>query len=225
MAALVATLVVLGACDRGGSASTTTAEAAGPSVEASSTPQEGVRRLLAALEDGGFEEAAGFVEPDQWAMVALAEGAELGQVEEVLSGGATEVGSNFWAGFVVGLGDTLGAGPGALRVGDVRRFDVDSVSFAEVEVYQVSDGARRRLVMRDDGPGWTVDVLASFGEALVPRLAQEAEVVRSTAGPTATTVLASMRRVVPSLHAVLQLEEVSPELYQAAVIFVDTVTR
>ena len=222
---IVVLAVLLGACDRGGSTTTSVPETGVADIETSATPEEGVRRLLAALAEGRFDQAATFVDPAQWTMVALAEGADLHEVADVYRGGATDVGTNFWAGFVVGLKDTLGAGPGDLRVGDVRRFDVDSVSFAEVDVYPASDGSVRRLVMRDDGDGWSFDVVASFGDALVPRLAQEAEAVRSTAGEASARVLEAMRRVVPSLQAILQLREVSPELYQASVIVIETVTR
>ncbi len=216
--------ILAGACDRGGGA-TTTVTVATADVATFASPETGIGELFGVLEEGRFDEAARFVEPAQWTMVALAEGADLHDVADVAAGGTAEVGTNFWAGFVAGLRDTLGAGPGDLRIGDVRRFDVDSVSFAEVKVYRTSDGSFRRLVMRDDGDGWTVDVIASFGDALVPRLAQEAEAVRSTAGQASETVLEAMRRIVPSLQAILQLDEVSPQLYQAAVIVIETVTR
>jgi len=221
---LVAVALALAACDGPVTEASPRAEVTA-TLEVSATPEEAVRRLLAALDEGRFDTAAGLVPAGQWSLVALAEGAELGDVADVYASGGLEVGTNFWAGFTSGVSDTLGAGPGALRIGEVRRFGAGGRSFAEVSVYQANDASFRRIVTIEEDGGWAVDVVASFAEALVPRLAQEADKVLSTAGRDASTVLEALREAEPSFRAVASLDGVSPELLQAAVIAVEAITR
>ncbi len=222
--AAVAVALVLAACDAPRVESTTAAAPVG-TVLVSPSPEEAVQRLLGALAEGRFDEAATLVPAEQWSLVALAEGADLADVADVYRSGGLDVGINFWSGFTTGMADTLGVGPAALRVGDVRRFVAGGRSFAEVNVYQAKDASFRRIVTVADDSGWAVDVVASFAEALVPRLAQEADKVLSTSGGDAATVLEAMRGAEASFRAVVSLDRVSPELYQAAVVAVEAITR
>lgn len=167
---------------------------------------------MEALAGGDFQTAASSSVDEQWVLVALIEGMPIDEAAAADQRVWQQVGVNFWETFATSLPAFLGAGPGALTVGPSRRFTVNGVEFASVEVRTPSDPTPRHFILqwRD---GWRIDVLATFAPALAGKMAPLADQLR--VHPDGAGFLAVAKGQRASLEAVLQDPEVVPQLRQA----------
>lgn len=163
-------------------------------------PRAAVEGLFDALEAGDYERAAALTVDDQMLAIAVTGNVPTDALQGVLDTGGADIGANYWESFTTNVQSFLGVGPDEVTTGAVDDVEVGGVSFATVELQVPVDGSRRRFVVQQ-GDGWKVDVVATFGPALAQRLGKAAEGFR--ADPTAADILASLVRQRPSLEVSL----------------------
>ncbi len=129
---------------------------------------------------------------------------------------------NFWLGFRDSLQDALEAETIDLRIGDVTPFTAADESFARVDVLFPLDGSARAFVVREGEDGWSVDVIATFAPALVPKLPGVADAVRRAGSESLLDILRSLD---PSLQAVLTADDLDPTLSQAVTAALEAIRR
>jgi hypothetical protein len=205
--ALVVALTVA-ACSPAPEESTTQAPVSQPGA---ADPRAAVEGMLDALEAGDFERAAALTVDDQMLAIAVTGNVPTDALQGVLDTGGADIGANYWESFATNVQSFLGVGPGAVTTGAVDDVEVAGVRFATVELQVPVDAARRRFVVQQ-GDGWKVDVVATFGPALAQRLGKAADGFRSD--PSAADILASLVRQRPSLEVALAAPGLDAETTQ-----------
>ncbi|MDX1469032.1 MAG: hypothetical protein R3258_06790 [Acidimicrobiia bacterium] len=217
MRALSLTLLVsLVACSPGTSDPTLTTRGAGES-----TPVRAVERLVGHLTDGEFTEAVSLVLEGQAALASLSEGVSPGEVAEALEKGDANVAANFWAGFAQGTGNFLLGPVGYQGAEPVTR---DGVTF-EVVIVNPPDGGQREILLREEDGGYRVDLFASFGAGLAPRMVQPVERLLGLGAEESRLVLSSLREIVPSLLVASERPGLPAESVQSILQLVEVITR
>lgn len=189
----------------------------GPGAE---TPREAVSRLVASLNNAEFVEAADLAIAGHAALASLAEGASSGQVASALESGDHSVAANFWSGFAQGTGSFLVGPVGYQGVDPVER---DGIVF-EVVVVNPADGGQREILVRDED-GYRVDLFASFGSGLAPRMIQPVERLLTVETEEARLILVELKGIVSSLLVASERPGISPESLQGILQLVEVITR
>lgn len=184
------------------------------------TPVRAVEELVEHLNAGEFTAAAAFALEGQAALASLAEGASAIEVADALESGDQAVAANFWGGFAQGTGSFL-IGPVGYQGSDpVSR---DGREFAVVIVNPPDGGQREVLLVDEDG--YRVDLFASFGSGLAPRMIQPVERLLTSSTNEARDVLIALRDVVPSLLTAAERPGMRPESVQSILQLVEVITR
>lgn len=218
---LVAVVLALSSCT-GGDEPTTTSTTMPSSIGADS-PELAVSELFRLLGRGDPAALLDLTAPDQMVVVALVEGVSVDDAAMLESAGVETVAANFWAGFRSSLLEVLDDDVIEIRIGDVERFAVEGVDFARVQVLFPLDGSGRQFYVIDHGGRWTVDVIATFAPALVPKLPGVADAVRRD--PQSGDLLAILREVDPSLQAVQTYDKLDPAVNQAIIAALEAIRR
>ena len=191
----------------------------GPSNGAE-TATAAVEALITAFDVPDFASVAGLALPGQGALASLAEGASFGDVAEALRGDGAQVSANFWSGFAQGAGDYL---TGDLEVSDAGTETVSEVVFHRVRVV-LPDGSERSIYTREDD-GHRIDLFASFGGAIAPRMIQPAERLLSTQTDDARLILGELKSIVPSLMVASTNPDLHPTLINDLTRLIEVITR
>lgn len=200
--------VVLAACSPAAEVPVSQAPASRPGA---ADPRAAVEGLFDALEAGDFERAAALTVDDQMLAIAVTGNVPTNALQGVLDTGGADIGANYWESFTTNVQSFLGVAPGDVTTGAVDDLEVAGVRFATVELQVPVDAARRRFVVQQ-GEGWKVDVVATFGPALAQRLGKAADGFR--ADPSAADILASLVRQRPSLEVSLAAPGLDAETTQ-----------
>ena len=179
-----------------------------------------MERLVAHLNAGEFTDAVGLAREGHAALASLAEGASTIDVAEALTTGDVDIAANFWAGFAQGTGSFL--------IGPVGFQGADPVSSQEqtfeVVIVNPPEGGQREILLTDDN-GYRVDLFASFGAGLAPRMVQPVERLLTAQSDEARLVLRELQGLVPSLLAASERPGLPPEAVQAVLQLVEVITR
>lgn len=189
----------------------------GPGAESAVATVDELVRLLAEPD---FETASSLAHPDQAALASLAEGATFGEVAAALRDGDAAIAANFWSGFAQGAGEYL---TGSITTADGGTFSQDDVEFHTVLVTP-GNGAQRAIQTRESD-GFRVDLFASFGAGLAPRMVQPVERLLTTQTDDARLILQRLRDTIPSLLVAANQEDLDTDLIQDLVRVVELVTR
>lgn len=210
---VVATTVGLVACADVEPAEVSDSESLGPA--------ETVTELLAAIDEGRFDDAAQLTDAVQAALLSLAEGADASDVVGAIEAGPGPVAANFWSGFAQTLDEASDPAGGAISAGEES---VEGSSrFVEVSVTP-AEGEDRSFVLRRDG-AWQVDLLATFGPTLAERLIAPVEAMLSSANDDASTVLGHLNASADSLRLVAADPDLPAATHQSLLGLIERVTR
>ncbi len=196
---LTAVTLVLGACggDQVDDEVTTTALAAFPTAA--------VRDWLDAVSSGDLGDIAAAVEETSAAiLISIENGYSVEELAGLLDGGLPEgVATSYWATFADAFAEFRGLEPSSLVVGDFRALEAESGEYAAVEVVS-ADATSEVITRRDETGRWQVDMVATFGPALVRRLRTTLDAAGDD--PAGAAVRAGYSRVViPGLTAAMEL--------------------
>jgi hypothetical protein len=160
---LLGTLAV--GCGDGDEATTTTTE------PPATFPTAVVQDWLDAVASGDLIGIAAAVEETSATILIAAEnGYDTAELASLLDGGLTEgVASSYWSTFASSFRDFRGLSLDDLTVGDFRSLAVPEGEFAAVELIG-PEGASYVLTRRDESGRWWIDMVATFGPALVRTL-------------------------------------------------------
>ena len=184
------------------------------------TAEADVSELVDHLNAGEFAAASHLALPGHAALASLAEGATPGQVAEALRSGDAAVAANFWSGFAQGTGTFL-LGPVGYQIGEPA--SSDGLLFEVVVVNSPAGGRREVLVREQDG--YRIDLFASFGSGLAPRMIQPVERLLLSETDEARLILSRLREIVPSLLAASERSGLPPEIVQGILQLVEVITR
>ncbi len=195
----VGLVLVLGGCGGGDGAATTTTSPA-------TFPTAVVRDWLDGVGSGDLRAIANSVDETAATIVIAAENAyTVAELAALLDGGLPEgVASSYWTSFESAFEEFRGIKMSSLVVGDFSRIDVAAGEFAAVELTS-PEGLAEVVTRRAEDGRWRVDMVATFGPALVRTL-------RSTLDAAATdpdgAVVRSgyARSVLPALEAAVALD-------------------
>ena len=184
------------------------------------TAEAAVSELVDHLNAAEFAQASDLAVPGHAALAALAEGATFTQVAEALTAGDSAVAANFWSGFAQGTGRFL-IGPVGIELGPA--VDREDLSWEAVAVRSPEGGEREMLVREDDG--YRIDLFASFGAGLAPRMIQPVEMLLVSQTEDARQVLAELQTIVPSLLVASERPGLHPDAVQGILQLVELITR
>lgn len=208
IAALMATVALLGACSSETGSSTTRPATATPGAD---EPAAAVEELFVALTSGDYQRAAQLTVDDQMVAIAVTGNVPTEALQSVVESGGSDIGANYWRSFAENLEGFLGVTPDQVGIGSVTPLEVEGVEFASVAI-AVPDNPERRTMMVQRSDGWKIDVVATFAPALAQRLGKAADGFR--ADPSASDVLSSLVRQRTSLDAWLRVSSPDPETAQ-----------
>ncbi|MGA7270065.1 MAG: hypothetical protein WB239_03230, partial [Acidimicrobiia bacterium] len=184
-------------------------------------PEELIRQLMAAVDEGRFEDAAALTDSTQAALLTLIEGADVSQVADVLAGDGREVSANFWSGFAQTLPADFSSKDLQISVGDT--FEQEGVEFVRVTV-EAPEGDPQVFVLHQDGR-WQVDLMATFASILAERMVAPVDNLLQSANPDAGAVLEQLRATAPSLSVATQNPDLPAEVRQSLLALIERVTR
>lgn len=208
-------LVLLAACGPGSTEAQV--DTRGPG---GSTAVRAAESLVSSLNDGDFAAAVDFAVEGHAALAALAEGASAAEVAEALKSGDRDIAANFWAGFAQGTGSFL-FGPVGFQGSDpISR---DGVDF-DVVIVNPPEGGQREIFLQDED-GYRIDLFASFGAGLAPRMVQPVERLLTLSTDESVVVLRALRDIVPSLFVAAERPGLPPESVQAILQLIEVITR
>jgi hypothetical protein len=143
-------------------------------------------------------------------LIAAENGYTVDELAGMLEGGIPEgVGASYWGSFDASFREFRGVATSDLDVGDFRSLDVEGAEFAAVELRSPA-GASEVVARRVDGR-WLVDMVATFGPALIRRL--RATLDAAVDDPRSAPVRAAfVRAVIPALRAAVELSPRDPLL-------------
>lgn len=208
-------VIALGACSDDSQPVDTT-----PPVEALS-PVEAVARLLSAVQDGRFDDAATLTDTTQAALLTLVEGADVSEVAEALGDGGDGVAANFWSGFAQTLPADFSADSVELSSG--AEIVSGEQTFVRVTVTQAS-GETQDFVLRDDDR-WRIDLMATFAPVLAARMIPTVDNVLESANPNAALVLDRLQSTAPSLRIASDAQNLTAETRQSLLALLERITR
>lgn len=209
-------LILVVACG-GGSGDDEAPIVPGPGAE---TAEKAVTELVDHLDAAEFGQASDLAIPGHAALAALSEGATFAQVATALRSGDVAVAANFWSGFAQGTGSFLIGPVGFDLGGTVER---EGVTWDIVGV-RSPEGEEREMLVRDE-EGYRVDLFASFGPGLAPRMIQPVERLLTTDTDDARHILAQLGNIVPSLLVASERPGLHPEAVQGILQLVELITR
>lgn len=212
-----ALVVALVASCGGGSADSIPTPNSGSGAE---SPESAVQKLLDRVAAADFDGAAGLAPPGQAALASLAEGAPLPDVVTGIESGDPQVAANFWAGFAQGAGGFLSS-PMTITPG--VEIEESGVVFHEV-VLDVGGGAERS-VYTIDVDGHRIDLFASFGAGLAPRMLPRVERLLDAGTGESRTILIELQTIVPSLMVAAHQSTQQPEAVQELLQLIELITR
>ena len=213
-AVTLAGLALLGACS---------GEAEQPEPtrgDGAGTPVAAVEEVHAMVRDGDFDGAANLTVPNHAALASLAEGATFADVADALAQGDLEVAANFWSGFAQAAGDSFLAD---VEAEDLGATTSGSSTFAVVGI--ASDDFGSREVVTQDVDGYRVDLFASFGGGLAPRMLSPVEILLTSATDDARLILAELEGVVASLEIAAANPELTADEMEAVLQLIGLITR
>lgn len=196
---LTAVTLVLGACggDQVDDAVTTTMPATFPTAA--------VRDWLDAVSSGNLGDIAATVEETSATiLISIENGYSVEELAGLLDGGLPEgVASSYWATFGDAFAEFRDLELSSLVVGDFTALDVERGEFAAVELVS-ADATSEVITRRDETGRWQIDMVATFGPALVRRLRTTLDAAADD--PAGAAVRAGYSRVViPGLTAAVEL--------------------
>jgi hypothetical protein len=198
---------------------TTTAEIAGGAT----SPELAVSELFRLLRRQDVGDVLALTAPDQMVVVALAEGVAVDDALLLETTGVDAIARNFWMGFRSSVLDALGDDTIEVRIGEVERLVAGDVQFARVPVLFPLDGSSRDFYVIETDSLWTIDVIASFAAALVPKIPEVADAVRRS--PEASALVEVLRGLDPSLEAVGQDDDLDVAVRQAVIAALEAIRR
>lgn len=207
-------LLLVGACS---------GEAAPPDTTypADLEPAAVVDELLAAVSEGRFEDAASLTDVRQAGLLALAEGAEVGEVVDSLDEDATGVAANFWSGFAQSLMPSYDPAAFTVEAGEVQ--EQDGERYVPVVVTD-PDGEERTFYLREEEGGWKIDLIATFAPLVAERLTPRVESLLTSANPEAAEVVSRLNRAIPSLEVAAR-STLDVATYQSVLALIERITR
>lgn len=214
-ARLLAVVAVLSAC------SGSQADEVPTSMGSDLGPVETVSELMRAVFDGRFEDAALLTDSEQAVLVALAEGAEAGELVDALESDPTVVASNFWSGYAQTMeGDATIEG---LTFDEGDTVTEGDLTYATVVVEDPSGNQQLFYLRREEG--WTVDLMATFGPVLAERMIPRVEALLSSANANAGVLIGLLRDSVASLQVAIRRPEIDLATHQTLLALIERVTR
>ncbi len=195
----VGLLLLIGGCGGGDGAATTTTSPA-------TFPTGVVRDWLDAVGSGDLRAIATAVDETSATVVIAAEnGYTVGELAALLDGGLPEgVASSYWTSFESAFEEFRGIKMSSLVVGDFSPIEVDAGEFAAVEL-ESPEGLAEVVTRRAADGRWRVDMVATFGPALVRTLRSTLD--DAAADPDGAVVRAGYARsVLPALEAAVALD-------------------
>jgi hypothetical protein len=185
-------------------------------------PTQVVSALLAAIEDGRFEDAAGLTDHGQAALLTLVEGANASEVAGALIDEPLSVTSNFWSGFAQTLHVSLSPGDVTVTEGQVAT-QGDS-QFVTVLV-QPDDDDERAFVLRRKEDAWVIDLFATFGPAMSEKLLVPVETILNSAHADAALVRTRLSQTADSLLVAASDPTLPTASHQSLLALIERVTR
>jgi hypothetical protein len=187
------------------------------------SPELAVSELFRLLRRQEVGDVLALTAPDQMVVVALAEGVAVDDALLLQSTGVDAIARNFWTGFRSSVLDALGEETIEVRIGEVERFVAGGVPYARVPVLFPLDGLGRDFYAVENDSRWSIDVVASFAAALVPKIPEMADAVRRH--PDASALAAVLRGLDASLEAVSQDDELDVFVRQAVIAALEAIRR
>jgi hypothetical protein len=184
-------------------------------------PEDLVSGLMAAVDEGRFEDAAALTDVSQAALLTLVEGADPSEVADLLAGDGRDVSANFWSGFAQTLPSGFSSSDLQISVGDT--IEKGGVEFVRVTV-EAPEGDPQVFVLHHDGR-WEVDLMATFAPILAERMVPPVDNLLQSANPDAGTVLEQLRRSAPSLEVAIDNPDLPAEVRQSLLALIERVTR
>lgn len=198
------------------------AETTETTAPAPRTPTEVVTALLAAIDEGRFEDTAALTVPDHPALFTLAEGATPSDVAGSMDEEGEAVAANFWSGFAQSLTDGFGQDESSIELDE--EVTEGSTRFAIVDVVD-ADGTRRSFVLRMVEDEWRIDLFASFSRIVAGELIPGVESVLGSANADAAIVLGGLADTADSLRMAAADPDLSTDDHQAILSLLERVTR
>ena len=180
-----------------------------------------VERLVGHLAEGEFTEAVSLSVQGHAALASISEGVSAAEIAAALNQGDADIAANFWAGFAQGTGNFLLGPVGYQGADPVTEGDL---SF-EVVIVNPPEGGQREILLREEDGGYRVDLFASFGAGLAPRMVQPVERLLGLGSEESRAVLAALREIVPSLIVASERPGLPAESVQAILQLVEVITR
>ncbi len=184
-------------------------------------PEDLVGRLMAAVDEGRFEDAAALTDASQAALLTLIEGADPSEVADLLAGGGEDVSANFWSGFAQTLPSGFSSSDLQISVGET--IEQGGMEFLPVTV-EAPEGDPQVFVLHHNGR-WEVDLMATFAPILAERMVPPVDNLLQSANPDAGAVLEQLRRAAPSLEVATQNPDLGAEVRQSLLALIERVTR
>ncbi len=195
----VALVVVLGSCGGSGAEEPTTTSPA-------MFPTGVVRVWLDAVASGDLGRIASSVDETSAVIVIAAENDySVGELASLLEGGLSGgVASTYWGSFEDSFREFRGISLSSIVVGDFEMLDVDDGEYAAVRL-MTSEGATDVVTRRGEDGQWRIDMVATFGPALVRLL--RAVLDEAADDPIGALVRSGFSRaVLPGLAAAIELD-------------------
>lgn len=207
---VVVLCALLAACSSGGDPTTTEAPLDGSVGAGAAGPSEAVVLALRASASADYEAAAVVTWLDQMPIVALLEGVPPEEAAGLDLTGRLQVASRFWEGF--GAGVDWPDDPGRIVATGVRPLPV-AKPFSQVSV--VVPGSDPAPLVAVDDDGWRVDVIASFGPALIGEISQTAQSLAADPSEEARALFDLLVAQRPSLLALRSRTDLGPSVVTA----------
>ena len=185
--------------DRGGSGN------AASTTEPARFPTAVVRDWIDAVTTGDLSKIAVAVDETSASILIATENSySVDELAALLDGGISEgIATTYWSSFEEAFLEFRGVGFSSLVVGDFRSLNVADAVFAAVELVS-PDGVSEVIARRHEDGRWRIDMVATFGPALVRSLRTTLDA--ATTDPNGVVVRSGYARsVLPGLRAAIEL--------------------